>query len=132
MSSSTKEIDRGAERRSAPRADHDARALPGARRRRVNRGADGEHQSIRHSAPGKRLGKPRAALEMIVILPETAEGPRGRALCDGHIVRLASPHASGPTAFSARISSHRLVGRVAPQSGGMPEWPAAVPDASHP
>jgi hypothetical protein len=38
MSSSTKQDGRGVERRSAPRADHDARALPGAWGRRVDRG----------------------------------------------------------------------------------------------
>jgi hypothetical protein len=133
MSSSTRQIDRSAERRSAPR-------VPIRMRVRYREPGDGEWiegltENISRSGilfRGQPIGEPRAALEMIVILPETAQGPGGRALCDGHIVRLVSKDGSGPMAFAAKISSYRFVGRVAQQGGEMPEWPAVLADAADP
>jgi hypothetical protein len=132
MSSSTKQDDRGAERRSAPR-------VPITTRVRYREPGDAEWiegltENISRSGilfRGQRIGEPRAALELIVTLPETGDGSAGRALCDGHIVRLVSPDGSGPTSFAAKISSYRFVGRFAGQSGEMPEWPAVLADAEH-
>jgi hypothetical protein len=130
MARSTKEIDPSAERRSAPRAP-----ITTPVRYREPGDADwieGLTENVSRSSllfRGRRIGEPRAALEMIVMLPSTAEGPGGRALCHGHIVRLASPDSDGPTAVAVKISSCRLVGR---QSGEMPEWPpVSLASAAH-
>jgi hypothetical protein len=133
MSSAKKKSDWSAERRSAPR-------VPIITRVRYREPGDGEWidgltENISRSGilfRGQPIGEPRAALEMIVILPETAQGPGGRALCDGHIVRFVSKDDSGPAAFAAKISRYRFVGRVAQQGGEMPEWPAVLADAARP
>ena len=59
-------------------------------------------------------------------LPETGEGHAGRALCDGHIVRLVSPGQLGADVLRRKISSYRFVGRVAAERRAAPEWPAVL------
>ena len=70
---------------------------------------------------GRQMGEARAALEMVVIFPETADGPGGRALCSGHIVRMVSRDGSAAS-FAARISSCRIVGRLAKDASAWAEW----------